>query len=255
MARLPRLYAPDLPHLAQARFASPLAMPGAAPGADMPDRIVAWLAEDARTQKVAIHGWVLTPDQLVLLATPAGPAGMSALLQALGRRLAAHLRSGRVYAGRFRSTLVEPAAWVLPALIWLETLPVRQALVAEGEHWRWSSAAQHMGAAPQGLVSDHTDYWACGNTPFDRQAVYRRMVLDGLGLTQARRIEQALQGQWALGGEAFLADLSQSASRRPVAARRGRPRKAPADNAPPALENPPDNNVSPIKSELGDTRI
>jgi putative transposase len=222
MARLRRLYAPDLPHLAQARFAAPLAQGSSN---EVLDRIASWLADESRMHGVAIHGWVLTLDQLLLLATPAGPAGLSGLLQSIGRRLAAQLRSGRVYAGRFRSTLIEPGQWVLPSLIWLETLPLRQGLVNDAEHWNWSSAALHTGSGMHGPVSDHADYWACGNTPFDRQANYRARLLEGLPPVQGRRIDQALQGQWALGGDAFVADLGTTSTRRPVAARRGRPRK------------------------------
>ncbi|MDX3907980.1 MAG: hypothetical protein QHC78_20020 [Pigmentiphaga sp.] len=223
MARLPRLYAPDLPNLAQARFTVPLS--ASSDGNALLDHVAAWLAADARQYGVAVHGWALTFDQLLLLATPAGPTGLSGLIQSLGRRLAARLQVGRVFAGRFRSTLVEPGAWVLPSLIWLETAPVRQGLAGDAEHWRWSSAAAHMGAAPASLLHDHADYWACGNTPFDRQASYRAMVLDGLPAASVARIEQALHGQWALGSPAFVQGLEGTSSRRPVAARRGRPRK------------------------------
>lgn len=225
MARLPRLYAPDLPHLAQARFAVPLSAGGE--GNAMLDQMAAWLAADARQHGVAVHGWMLTFDQLLLLATPAGPGGISMLVQSLGRRLAARLHIGRVFAGRFRSTLVEPGAWVLPGLIWLESAPLRQGLAGEAELWRWSSAAAHVGAAPAGMLHDHADYWACGNTPFDRQANYRAMVLDGIAPAMAQRMEQALHGQWALGGPAFMQSLEGTCSRRAVAGKRGRPRKQP----------------------------
>ncbi|VCU69364.1 hypothetical protein PIGHUM_01426 [Pigmentiphaga humi] len=224
MARLPRLYAPDLPNLAQARFTVPLSLGGE--GQVMLDQVAAWLAEDSKQHGVAVHGWTLTFDQLLLLATPAGPAGLSGLVQSLGRRLAARLQIGRVFAGRFRSTLVEPGAWVLPSLIWLETVPLRQGLAADPELWRWSSAALHVGAAAGGAVHDHADYWACGNTPFDRQANYRSMLLEGLPGASSTRIERSLQGQWALGGPVFLQGLEGSCSRRAVAAKRGRPRKA-----------------------------
>lgn len=194
----------------------------------MLDQVASWAVADAKQYGVAVHGWTLTFDQLLLLATPAGPNGISSLVQSLGRRLAARLHIGRVFAGRFRSTLVEPGAWVLPSLIWLETAPLRQGLAADAELWRWSSAAAHMGAAPGGSLQDHADYWACGNTPFDRQANYRAMVLEGLPAATSARIEQALHGQWALGGPAFVQGLEATSSRRPAAAKRGRPRKTPA---------------------------
>ncbi|WP_420223657.1 transposase [Pigmentiphaga litoralis] len=226
MARLPRLYAPGLPHLAQARFTSSLA-PSEGSVAALFDRVAGWLADESRLHGVALHGWTLAPDQLLLLATPAGPTGLAGLLQAIGRRLAAHLRSGPVFQGRYRSTLVEPGAWVLPAQAWVETLPLRLSLTDDAEQWRWSSAAAHMGGAKQPFLHDHGDYWAYGNTPFDRQAKYRRYVLAGLPARESDAIRRALQGQWALGSDSFLDMLGGgAASRRPVAAKRGRPRKA-----------------------------
>lgn len=191
------------------------------------DRVAGWLADEARMHGVALHGWTLAPDQLLLLATPAGPNGLAGLLQAIGRRLAAQLRSGPVFQGRYRSTLVEPGAWVLPAQAWVETLPLRLSLTDDAEQWRWSSAAAHMGGATQPFLHDHGDYWAYGNTPFDRQAKYRRYILAGLSAREADAIGRALQGQWALGSTSFLEMLGGgAASRRPVAAKRGRPRKA-----------------------------
>lgn len=229
MARLPRLYAPGLPQLAQAGFARPLAEPGTAAPAGLFNALGGWLGEGAARHRVAVHGWVLLADRIVLLATPADDGGLPGLIQALGRNLAARLRGGRVFAGRYRSALIEPGSWVLPALIWLETLPQQQGATPDPETWPWSSAPIHTGAAlaPASWMQDHADYWACGNTPFDRQANYRRRLQDGLSREQAQRIEQAVSGQWALGGPAFLANLAHTASRRAVPGQRGRPRKAP----------------------------
>jgi len=227
MARLPRLYAPGLPQLVQARFVRPLAAPGTpAPGALFND-IAAWLGEAATRHRVAVHGWVLATGRVLLLATPEDEGSLPRLMQTLGRNLAARLRDGRVFAGRYRSALVEPGAWVLPALAWLETQPLRDGSTHDPESWPWSSAAAHTGAlaTPPAWLSDHADYWACGNTPFDRQAAYRRRLHEGLPREQAERIERTLSGQWALGGAGFIASLSATASRRVSPGRRGRPRK------------------------------
>jgi putative transposase len=86
-------------------------------------------------------------------------------------------------------------------------------------------------------MSDHADYWSCGNTPFDRQANYRRRLQDGLSRDQITRIDQAVQGQWALGGQNFISTLAHTASRRVTPGQRGRPRKKPA--APADAADPP----------------
>lgn len=228
MARLPRLYAPQIPQLVQAAFAHPLAHAcDPAPQAKL-DQLQAWLQQDARMHSVALHGWLLLNDRITLLATPADALGVSRLIQALGRRMATHMRHGRVFTGRYRSALIEPGRWVLPVLVWLESLPVQLNYVDRAEQWPWSSAGEHTGAMPakQALISDHVDYWQDGNTPFARQASYRERMRQGLSAAQSRRIEQALFGQWVLGEDVFLAQLKTLASRRIAPAQRGRPKKA-----------------------------
>ena len=236
MARLPRLYAPQIPQLVQAEFARPLAaVSDPTPSAEL-DRLLEWLQRDAREHKVAVHAWLLLNDRITLLATPPDAESLSRVIQSLGRRMATQMRHGRVFAGRYRSALVEPGIWVLPAMVWLDSLPVQLHYVDKAESWPWSSAAAHTGTHPAGpaglptgagaLLSDHIDYWQDGNTPFAREANYRERMQRGVSAAQIRRIEQALFGQWALGEAAFLARLSTSATRRPTPAARGRPRKA-----------------------------
>ncbi|KCV50462.1 hypothetical protein L526_4876 [Bordetella bronchiseptica MBORD785] len=239
MARLPRLYAPGLPQLVQANFVQPLAPPSQPAPQDILNQLGSWLGESAQRHRVGVHAWVLANDRILLLATPADEEGLPRLMQTLGRNLAARLRGGRVFAGRYRSALLEPGAWVLPSQVWLETYPVRSGAATEPDGWPWSSAGSHTGntgAPPAQWQSDHADYWACGNTPFDRQANYRRLLHDGLSREQTQRIEQAVSGQWALGSPAFIASLAHTASRRVAPGQRGRPRKKPA----PAAADTPD---------------
>ncbi|NYT61644.1 hypothetical protein H0A66_04815 [Alcaligenaceae bacterium] len=227
MARLPRLYAPQIPQLVQAKFSHPLATASDPTPQAKLSQLQNWLQQEARTYNVALHGWLLLNDRITLLATPADTLSLSRLIQALGRRMATHMRHGRVFTGRYRSTLVEPGHWVLPVLVWLESLPVQLDYVDRAEQWPWSSAAEHMGASPGklALITDHIDYWQDGNTPFARQARYRERMQQGLSAAQSLRIEQALFGQWVLGEAVFLAGLETLASRRIAPAQRGRPKK------------------------------
>ncbi|WP_323029287.1 hypothetical protein [Castellaniella defragrans] len=249
MARLPRLYAPRIPQLIQARFAHPLAPADAPAPAAALDRIRDWLAEEAgraaagEAGAVALHAWIVLPDRIALLATPGDEAALSRLMQALGRRMGSGLLRTRVYAGRYRNALLEPGRWVLPAMIWLESLAASTGHVGAATQWPWSSAAEHAGLGGAGvggaagtggmagaparrpLLTDHPDYWREGDTPFARQAAWRNRLAAGLGESQSRQIEAALAGQWALGERIFLAHLGRLASRRVSPAPRGRPRK------------------------------
>ena len=229
MARLPRLYAPDIPQLALVNFAQALARPSDPTPAARLDRLALWLREIVLEQRAVVHGWVLLNDRLVLLATPAATDSLARLIQAFGRRYASRLQHGRVFEGRYRSALVQPGQWILPCLIWLDRLPVQLGYVDKAEAWPWSSGGHHTGTTQvsDSLVSDHPDYWSDGNTPFERQARFRQRLAQGLAPADVQQIERALFGQWALGTPDFLAGLNAQASRRLTPATRGRPKKAP----------------------------
>lgn len=231
MARLARLYVPDIPQLAQARFLKPLAHLSDPTPLEPLNQLTTWLRECALEQQVTVHGWVLLYDRLVLLATPSSRHGLSRLIQALGRRFSTRLSSGRVFEERYRSALLQPGQWVLPAMVWLDTLPVQQGYVEHAESWPWSSACYHTGLnlKPHTWPTDHPDYWQLGNTPFDRQAIYRRHLAEGLGSHQRERIEASLFGQWALGEAPFLQTIATHATRRVAPTPRGRPRKPGSD--------------------------
>ncbi|CAM5188425.1 Putative transposase OS=Castellaniella defragrans OX=75697 GN=HNR28_002118 PE=4 SV=1 [Castellaniella defragrans] len=232
MARLPRLYAPRIPQLVQARLARPLSAPGDPAPAALLDKIQEWLAGETRQHAIALHAWTLLPERITLLLTPGDERAAARLMQALGRRMGSGLLRARVYAGRYHNALLEPGRWVLPAMLAVETLAVVKREVDQAVRWPWSSAAEHAGLegpGPRPPLEDHPDYWRIGDTPFARQAAWRQHLLSGLPESQRLALEAAVHGQWALGEKIFLAHLGRLASRRVSPAPRGRPRKAGPD--------------------------
>lgn len=226
MARLPRLYAPGVTQLAMAEFSHNAVITPFDLTNPLLPLLVNWLGDACIQYRVAVHGWSLTPQGILLLATPKDAHGLSRLIQSLGRHLAAVLKSGAVFSGRYKSTLLESGKWVFPALIWLERQSLREQTCLDPELWPWSSVPAHTGAPGlnPGWLTDHMDYWACGNTPFDRQALYRKRLHEGNGSEKDACIERALSGQWPLGSEAFLNELSPLASRSVRPGHRGRPK-------------------------------
>lgn len=227
MARLPRLYAPGLTQLVIAELVKDAKGHGPDLSPATIKDMLQWIGEASRTHHVAINGWVITPGSIALLATPADSRGISKLIQTIGRNLASRLKAGSVFSGRYHSTLLESASWVLPALVWLEWLPVREGLTQDPENWMWSSACAHtgLGGLNHFWLEQHVDYWALGNTPFDRQARYRALLQEGISLNNDQKISSSLRGQWALGSDSFLASISDFASRRVRPGLRGRPKK------------------------------
>lgn len=230
MARLPRLYAPGVPQLLQARFARPLATPNDPTPSAQLQLVQQWLTTEVQARSVALHAWVLLPDRFVLLATPSDATTLPQVVQGIGRRMAARLTHGRSFEGRYRSALVQDS-WMLRCCAWVDTLPMREGLVDTPANWPWSSAPDHLGRRSMPALGQyHATYWNLGDTPFTRQARYRIVLEKGLSAREAESIEQSLFGQWALGDAQFAALLSARGSRRAAPAARGRPRKATAAN-------------------------
>jgi putative transposase len=229
MARLPRLTAPGLPHHLIQRGNNRQSI-----FVDEADCIsyLRELAELADGHGLAIHAYVLMPNHVHLLATPAERETLPRVMQALGRRYVRrfndrHGRTGTLWEGRYRSTLIETDRYLLACMRYVEMNPVRAGLVNEPGHYRWSSHAHHVGLRVDPLITEHAVYWALGNTPFERQVAYRRLFEGGQEAGEVEAIRYATHRGWALGRDAFVESVSQNAGRRAAPRQAGRPRKVP----------------------------
>lgn len=225
MARLPRLTVAGYPHhvIQRGNNGQPIF-------AEAQDRetLLALLAAHAAPCKVALHAYVLMDNHLHLLATPETADGLPRLMQAVGRRYVRYFndrqgRSGTLWEGRYRATLIEAARYLLPCMAYIDLNPVRAGLVAEPRDYPWSSHGHYVGLRSDRLITPHPLYWGLGNTPFAREAAYAEMVRAGIGLQQQEALTDSAFSGWALGGPAFLAELQKHTPRRLSKARPGRP--------------------------------
>src|SRR5207237_6770534 len=109
---------------------------------------------------VAVHAYVLMTNHVHLLVTPEQEDGLSRFMQALGRRYVRwfndrHQRTGTLWEGRFRSTVVAADRYLLACMRYIELHPVRAGLSANATEYRWSSNAHHVGLSMDPLISDH----------------------------------------------------------------------------------------------------
>jgi putative transposase len=202
-------------------------------------RLLGWLKEAARFYKVAVHAYALLPTHLHLLATPADGTGLALMMQKLGRLYVPwfnqkYQRSGTLFQGRFRTSLVETDKYFLASSRYIELAPVRAQLAAEAGDYPWSSYRHHAGVRPDAAVSDHSLYWALGNTPFQREAAHTEYVQQGIPDDEFKHIDQAIAKGWPLATEAFKLDLERKTQRRILPAKRGRPFKRAVSGSAPA---------------------
>ena len=198
--------------------------------------LMALLAEQAQLHHVELHAYVLTDNQLQLLLTPESADGVPKLMQSVGRSYVRHFnsrhgRSGTLWEGRFRSTVIQPERYLLPCMVYLDTLPVRERLVDEPLQFPWSSHGHHIGRLQDRRIAPHPMYWRLGNTPFAREAAYAEMVRGGLGSQQIDAITQAVSHGWVLGDPGFVEALRLQTARRLLPDKAGRPRKTPLSDS------------------------
>lgn len=229
MARLPRLSVGGMAHLVLLRGHN-----GESVFRDDDDRraFLAALGTALKGDKVALHGYALQEDRVWLLCTPRDAGLLGQAMQSLGRRFASafnrrHDRSGSVWDGRYRSTLVEQGTMVLRALVFVDQLQGDGTLQAwsDGTTARWSSASHHLGLEAPLPLSDTVEYWSLGNTPFDRASAYRALLSEPPAADLRAQMEVSVLRSWPLGSTEFIERL-RTLTARPIEQRlRGRPRK------------------------------
>lgn len=225
MARLPRLSLPGLPHYVVQRGNNlqPIFM-------DAQDYacMKALLREMGQRFGVELHAFILLPNQMHLLLTPAQADSLPQFMQSVGRSYVRtfnnrHGRSGTLWEGRYRGTVLEPQAWMLPAMVVLESQAVAQGVAGRAVDHVWSSARHNAGAQVDGMLRLHPAYWSLGDTPFAREAAYALLLDRG----PTEEVEEVVLGAalkgWVLGSDSFVQSLQSGTQRRLQRQRAGRP--------------------------------
>ena len=228
MARLPRLTVAAYPHHIILRGNN---RQNIFRDNDDHQRMLRALRDFSLEHKVALHAYVLMSNHLHLLLTPETNEGVPRMMQALGRSYVRyfndrHGRTGTLWEGRYRSSLIEAERYLLACMAYIDLNPVRAGMVAAPGDYPWSSYAHYVGLRSDPLITPHPLFWELGNTPFAREAAYADLVKAGQSLEQREELTRAVQSGWALGEGRFVADLQTRTTRRVSPGRVGRPSAA-----------------------------
>lgn len=225
MARLPRLIVPGYPHhlIQRGNNRQPIFV-----DTDDQRRLLGDLGECAQRFGVAVHAYVLMSNHFHVLATPEDEGGLSAMMQAVGRRYVRlfngrHGRTGTLWEGRFKGTVIDSERYLIACMAYMDLNPVRAGIVPHPADYGWSSYGHYAGMRHDPLITPHSLYWSLGNTPFSREAAYRQLVEAGLSHQQVDDFTDATLKGWALGDDAFMRNLQEQTGRRVAKQKAGRP--------------------------------
>ena len=188
------------------------------------------LGEVAAAEAVSVHAYVLMTNHVHLLVTPATERGAGRLMKGLGFRYVQYVnrtygRTGTLFEGRFRSSLIEGDRYLLACQRYIELNPVRAGLVADPGAYPWSSYRANALGAPDPLLTPHPLYVGLAETEEARRAAYRDLFAGAITEDMLTEIRTATHGGFALGGERFQREIAVMLGRRTWRGRPGRPKK------------------------------
>lgn len=177
---------------------------------------------------LAVHAYVLMTNHVHLLTTPAHEDSLPKTLQSVGRRYVqyfnyTHRRSGTLWEGRYRATLVEAERYLLTCMRYIEMNPVRAAMVEHPADYPWSSYRANAQGDPNTLVTPHELYRRLDRSDEQRHSEYRQLFRAQIPKGDLDAIRQSTHKAWVLGNERFRAKMERLSGRRASPLPKGRP--------------------------------
>jgi putative transposase len=170
------------------------------------------LRDTSATAGCSIHAYVIMTNHVHLLATARESESAARMMQALGRRYVRYFndryeRTGTLWEGRFRSTLVDSERYFLACSRYIETNPIRAGMAVHAEHYRWSSFRCNALGEPDLLVTPHQIYLALGDHAPARQSSYRALFSAPQDPRDLEGIRRATRAGTVLGSDGCRAAL------------------------------------------------
>jgi len=164
-----------------------------------------------------------------LLVTPTSSFGVSHFMQDIGRKYVRYInrtykRSGTLWEGRFKASLVDSEAYLLTCMRYIELNPVRAGMVTHPGDYKWSSYSQNAYGKAGITIQAHSLYLQLGSSDLERQQVYRELFRGHIDNDMLHSIREALNQELVLGRKDFKEKIFEKTQRQVNPGLPGRPR-------------------------------
>ncbi len=187
------------------------------------------LSVSAEKYQCRVHAYVLMTNHVHLLVTPMIQHGISQMMQALGRRYVRYIntsynRSGTLWEGRYKSSLVDSDSYLLACMRYIELNPVRARMVDHPGDYKWSSYHCNAQAGMDDLIQSHPIYMRLGSSVEERQSAYRELFRGAVDdVDTIHHIREALNHELVLGRSMFKDKIENMTNRSARLGQPGRP--------------------------------
>ena len=189
------------------------------------------LEESSRKYKVSIHAFVLMTNHVHLLATPDSEFSVSRMMQSIGRSYVQYInytyeRTGTLWEGRYKSTLVDSDSYCLVVSRYIELNPVRAKMVEHPAEYPWSSYQSNGLGKGIELLTAHSLYLGLGKTKAERLKNYNDLFKSHIPSKTIHDLREATNKGWVVGSEKFLVEVREACGRAAQKRMRGGDRRS-----------------------------
>lgn len=153
------------------------------------------------------------------------------MMQQLGRWYVRYFnnryeRTGTLYEGRFKSSVVQSSEYFLTCQRYIEMNPVRAGMVEAPADYSWSSYRAHALGCEVRMWTPHDEYLALGRTKTARLDAYRGLFTQPQSPKVVSKIRTATRTGFAFGNKQFRQELERKTGQRQFLRKRGPRAKA-----------------------------
>ena len=176
------------------------------------------LKESSYKYKVSVHTFVLMTNHVHLLVTPASEFSVSRMMQSIGRSYVQYInytyeRTGTLWEGRYKSTLVDSDYYFLVVSRYIELNPVRAKMVKQPTDYPWSSYQANGLGKEIKLLTAHDQYEGLGITKEERLKNYRELFDGHIPEKTLTELRDATNKGWVVGSKKFVAQVQKACGR------------------------------------------
>jgi len=161
----------------------------------------------SRRYGTQVHAYCLMTNHIHFLVTPQSGDSISRTMRDVGSRYAQHMnkihhRTGTLWEGRHRSSLVQSERYLFTCYRYIELNPVRARMARHPGEYRWSSYALNSRGAT-GWLTPRKEYLRLGSKPAERGRTYREMFRQELKQEDLDFVRQATRYCQPIGDSRF----------------------------------------------------
>ena len=187
------------------------------------------LEESAEKFNCLIHAYVLMTNHVHILATPQQKYSVSQMMQSIGRKYVRYIntsyqRSGTLWEGRFKSSLVDTQTYFLVCMRYIELNPVRAGMNEIPGEYKWSSYQANGYGKKDTCLTEHPVYLDLANCKKMRTHAYRALFSNAIAYEHLHEIRETLNQELVLGNTFFKEQIKLMTKRRVEAGKPGRPK-------------------------------